>query len=119
MKLRTILALAAAAAASAFALKAARDRRAAEEDVTLELSPEHVASYDPETDTVTPAPTAPDETPEAEEVDPLAMAKAVDFAGKGSEEVPTTGDEGDTIDPMKLAQSVDFSGDWEDIDCKG
>lgn len=119
MKLRTILALAAAAAASAFALKAARDRRTAEEeDVTLELSPEHVASYDPETDTVIPA---PDEAQEAEDVDPLAMAKAVDFAGKGSEEMPKTDDAGEEapIDPMKLAQSVDFSGDWEDIDCKG
>jgi hypothetical protein len=42
-----------------------------------------VASYDPETDTVIPA---PDEAQEAEDVDPLAMAKAVDFAGKGSEE---------------------------------
>ena len=118
MKLRTILALAAAAAASAFAVKAVRERRAAEEDVTLELSPEHVASYDPETDTVTPA---TDEAQEEEEVDPLAMAKAVDFAGKGSEEAPQADDagEGDEVDPMKLAQSVDFSGDWEDIGCKG
>ena len=117
MKLRTILALAAAAAASAFALKAVRDRRAAEEDVTLELSPEHVASYDPETDTVTPAPTAEEE----ETADPFAMAQSVDFADDGSEEAPQSdaADAGDEVDPMKLAQSVDFSGDWEDIDCKG
>ena len=116
MKLRTILALAAAAAASAFAVKAVRERRAAEEDVTLELSPEHVPAYDPETDTVTPAPTEEEE----EAADPFAMAQAVDFADAGGEEAPQgDADASDEVDPTKLAQSVDFSGDWEDIDCKG
>ena len=99
MKFRTLVAIAAAAAASAVAWKMVKDARREDDDITLELAGDG-------------APDAQEaqEAREAEEVQEAQEKEAAPAAETAAPQRP--------IDPTTIASAEDFCGDWEDIGCK-
>ena len=112
MKFRTLIAIAAAAAASAVAWKMVKDARREEDDITLELAgdgtPDAQEAETQESGTGPAAPEAQDaRDAQEEEAAPAEEAPAVETAAPQR-----------PIDPTTIASVEDFSGDWEDIGCK-
>ena len=106
MKFRTLVAIAAAAAASAVAWKMVKDARREDDDITLELAGDG-------------APDAQDaqEAQEAEEAEESPEAEEVQEAQEKEAAAETAAPQR-PIDPTTIASAEDFCGDWEDIGCK-
>ena len=100
MKFRTLVAIAAAAAASAVAWKMVKDARREDDDITLELAGDGA----PDAQEAEEA----EESPEAEEAQEVQEKEAA--AETAAPQRP--------IDPTTIASAEDFCGDWEDIGCK-
>lgn len=102
MKFRTLVAIAAAAAASAVAWKMVKDARREDDDITLELAGDGA----PDAQEAQEA----QEAREAEEVQEAQEKEAAPAAETAAPQRP--------IDPTTIASAEDFCGDWEDIGCK-
>lgn len=103
MKFRTLVAIAAAAAASAVAWKMVKDARREDDDITLELAGDGA----PDAQEAEEA----EESPEAEEAQEVQEAQEKEAAAETA--APQR-----PIDPTTIASAEDFCGDWEDIGCK-
>ena len=106
MKFRTLVAIAAAAAASAVAWKMVKDARREDDDITLELAGDGAPDAQ-EAQEAREAEEA-EESPEAEEAQEAQEKEAA--AETAAPQRP--------IDPTTIASAEDFCGDWEDIGCK-
>ena len=113
MKFRTLVAIAAAAAASAVAWKMVKDARREDDDITLELAGDAVREA--QEDEVNRQDAAPNEQDAGEEADgeDRAAQEAEEAAPAQEPAAPQR-----PIDPTAIASAEDFSGDWEDIGCK-
>ena len=103
MKFRTLVAIAAAAAASAVAWKMVKDARREDDDITLELAGDGAPDAE-----------EAEESPEAEEAQEVQEAQEA----QEKEAAAETAAPQRPIDPTTIASAEDFCGDWEDIGCK-
>ena len=106
MKFRTLVAIAAAAAASAVAWKMVKDARREDDDITLELAGDGAPDAE-----------EAEESPEAEDAQEAQEVQEVQEAQEKEAAAETAAPQR-PIDPTTIASAEDFCGDWEDIGCK-